>query len=84
MVKCYLSEKTACLSVNPENFVSRCSDKQMFSGGWREADLQCRIQAGALHIQNTHIYVKQLHRDGMDQRGYNNNGFTVIWLRKPK
>lgn len=70
MLKCYLSEKTACLRANPENFVSRCSNQQMFRGGWREADLQRRIQAGALHIQNTHIYVKQLHRDGMDQWGH--------------
>ena len=36
----------------------------MFSRGWGEADFQRRIQTGALYVQNTHIYMEQLHRDG--------------------
>lgn len=56
--QCYLPEQTARLGANPEDFVCRCGDQQMFSGGWGEADFQRRIQTGALDVQNTHIYME--------------------------
>ncbi len=68
--KCYLAEQTARLGANPEDLVSRCGDQQVFSGGWREADLQCGIKTGALYVQNTHVYMEQLDRDGMGQCGH--------------
>lgn len=59
----YLSKKTACLCAEPENFVRRCGNQQVFSGSRSKADLQCRIKMRALHIENTHIDMEQLDRD---------------------
>lgn len=60
----HLSEQAACLGADPEDLVRRCGDQQVFSGGRREADPQCRVETGAVHVQNTHVYVEQLDRDG--------------------
>lgn len=71
-IMCYLSKQTARLHAEPEYFVSRCSNQQVLSGGWREANLQGWIQTRALYIQNAHVYMKQLNRDGIGQCGHIN------------